>query len=627
MHVTRLSKRYGDRLILDEVSFRVAPGDRLAVVGRNGEGKTTLLRALAGEIGTDAGSVVLGKGERMAIHEQRPARTGAETVREHVLAGAPHALEAEERLASLQARMADGDAGQDVLSAYELAMADLERAGGWDWRVSAERTMRGLGVADSAWDQPLDTLSGGELTRVSLARALASHPDVLLLDEPTNHLDIESTEWLESALSSMATAIVVVSHDRWFLESVATQVLELRNGRARHWPMRYSRFRTERALAAEREAGATARQAAEIARLERFVERWRSGTKARQAQSRAKRLDRMAPAGAPSRERALAFGFPRAPRAPRIVISAEEIELSVEGRTLLSGDVVIERGERVALVGPNGAGKTTLLETLLGIRTPARGRVRIGHGVERAYFSQHADEVDERRSVVEEMLTRSSLTKTEARTLLGGFLFSGAAAEAPIERLSGGERRRLSLACLVAGGGNLLALDEPTNHFDAESREALEEAISAYDGTVLLISHDRALIDAVTTRTIAIEDGRLVSRPGGYAELVRARREAERAAAETPPAAPARAASAEGRRPKRRAGASSSRAKREAKRLEERIATLESERATLEEELAQPEVAGDPERVAAHGARHRDVEQELAWLMLEWEKTAEAAGG
>jgi ATP-binding cassette subfamily F protein 3 len=622
VQVTRLSKRYGDRPILDDVSFRVGSGERLAVVGRNGEGKTTLLRALSGEIGLDGGSVSLAKGERVAIHDQRPPRSGGESVREYVLAGAPHALAAEEALARLQARMADGDTSEGVMGAYERATAELERAGGWDWRVSAERTMRGLGIVEGHWDQQLDSLSGGELTRVSLARALASNPDVLLLDEPTNHLDIESAEWLEAALTSMASAIVVVSHDRWFLESVATAVLELRSGRARLWPMRYSKFRAERLLAAEREAAAGARQAAEIARLERFVERWRSGTKARQAQSRAKRLARMAPVETSRRERAVAFGFPKAARAPKIVISAEELRISAGDRELLSGDVVIERGERVALLGPNGAGKTTLLETLLGMRTPAAGRVRIGHGVERAYFSQHADELDDDRTVVEEMLSRSTLNRTQARTLLGGFLFSGDAADAPVSRLSGGERRRLALACLVAGGGNLLALDEPTNHFDAESREALEDAIAAYDGTVILISHDRALIDAVATRTVAIEDGALVSRPGGYAELVASRKAAERPS----PSVAERNGST--RRPKPRPGARRSqgtRARREAKKLEDRIAKLEGELAAIESELAQPDVTADSDLVAEKGARHRDVEQEIAWLMHEWERVSESA--
>lgn len=624
MHVTRLQKRYGDRLILDDVSFRLDAGERLAIVGRNGEGKTTLLRALSGELGVDAGTVSMPKGARTALHDQRPPRATDESVRRYVLGGAPNALAAEERLAALQERMAGGDADAAVMNAYERAMAELEAAGGWDWRVTAERTMRGLGITEDRFEQPLSTLSGGELTRVSLARALAGHPDVLLLDEPTNHLDIESAEWLESALTGLAGSIVVVSHDRWFLESVATEVLELRSGRARLWPMGYSKFRTERLLAAEREAAAGAKQAAEIARLERFVERWRSGTKARQAQSRAKRLERMAPVETSRRERSVAFGFPKAARSPKIVISAEELELRAGERELLSGDVVVERGERVALVGPNGAGKTTLLETLLGMRTPAAGRVRIGHGVEPAYFSQHADELDEDRTLVEEMIARSTLNRTQARTLLGGFLFGGEAAEAPIARLSGGERRRLALACLVAGGGNLLALDEPTNHFDAESREALEDAIGAYDGTVILISHDRALIDAVATRTLAIENGGLVSRPGGYAELAAARRAAERAAAPTP------ARGGPSRRPKgrseqeRRSGGS--RARREARKLEDRIAKLESELAAIESELAQPDVTSDPGRVAERGARHRDVEREIAWLMLEWERMSESAG-
>jgi len=619
-----VGKSFGARRVLDDVSFRVDPGTRLAVVGRNGEGKTTLLRVLAGLIEPDEGSVALGKGSRVALHEQRPERPEGVSVGEYVAEGLADAQEAEAELAALGERMAAGDSDAQVLTAYAAAEARLERVGGYDWRAGLERTMRGLGIDAARAEEPLARLSGGELTRASLARALVSHPDVLLLDEPTNHLDIEAAEWLERALPDLGATVVVVSHDRWFLESVATAVVEIERGRARLYPMGYSRYRRERAAEAERLGAQAARQAAEIARLERFVERWRAGTKARQAQSRAKRLAKIDRIEAPRSRRSLEFGFPKAERSAKVVVEAERLTVMAGDRAVLEdAGVVIERGERVAILGPNGAGKTSLLETLLGARPPGRGRVSIGHRVQIAYFTQHADELPPGRSPVEALLAGSNLNRTQARTLLGGFMFPGEAAEARIDVLSGGERRRLALACLVAGGGNLLALDEPTNHFDAESREALEAAIDAYEGTVLLISHDRALIDAVATRTLSLEDGRVVSREGGYAELI-----AARAAAARPDAPPAKAARTE--RPARaerppRKDAAKTRAGREARKLERRIADLEVELAELEVELARPEVAADPERIGEGGRRHRDLQHEIAWLMREWEQAAEAA--
>ena len=621
MQAISITKSFGARTLLDGVSFKVEPGSRLAIVGRNGGGKTTLLRVLAGQIPADGGSVAAGKGARIALHDQRPPRVAGISVGDYVAEGLADARDAEDELARLGERMADGDAGSDVLAAYAAAEARLERVGGYDWRAGVERTMRGLGIDATRAAEPLEHLSGGELTRASLARALASRPDVLMLDEPTNHLDIQSAEWLERALPDLGATVIVVSHDRWFLESVATAVLELDRGNARLWPMGYSRFRRERAAEAARLGVQAARQQAEIARLERFVERWRAGTKARQARSRAKRLAKVERIDAPRGDRALAFGFPKAERSAKVVIEASGLTVMAGDNALLEGaDVVVERGERVALVGPNGAGKTSLLETLLGIRAPGRGRVSIGHRVQIAHFTQHADELPPGRTPIEALLAASTLNRTQARTLLGGFLFPGEAAEGSLDNLSGGERRRLALACLVAGGGNVLALDEPTNHFDAESREALEAALEAYEGTVVLISHDRALIDAVATRTLSIEDGVLVSRAGGYGALVAAR--ATLAPPEPTPAAPARRPAAE--RPARR-DRGATRARKEARRLEERIAALEGELAAVEDDLARPEVASDPERVGAGGRRHGELQEEIAWLLREWEQVAESA--
>jgi ATP-binding cassette, subfamily F, member 3 len=623
VQITGLAKSYGARTLFEGVSFRLDPGERLAVVGRNGTGKTTLLRCLAGQVAPDAGEVVLPRGARLALHDQRPPLGRELTLGEYVAEGLAGHSDIERRLAELEARMAAGDHGPEVMRAYERAHAELDHAGGYAWRSWLERVLRGLGIGEGELDRPLASFSGGELTRASLARALVSRPDVLLLDEPTNHLDLPSMEWLEEALSDVGAAIVLVSHDRWFLESVASAVLDL-EGRPRVWPMRYSAFRRAKAEALAQQATQAERQEQEIAHLERFVARWRAGTRSRQAQSRLKRLERIERVEAPTRARALEFGFPRAERPGRVVIEAHDLEVRAGERTLVSGaSFAVERGQRVAVVGPNGAGKTSLVETLVGRRRAHHGRVAIGHRVAIGYFSQHAQELRGDRTVLETVLAGSSLTQTQARTLLGRFLFPGEVADRRVEVLSGGERRRLALVALIARGGNLLMLDEPTNHLDVESREALEDALLAYDGTVVFVSHDRALIDLVATHTLALEDGAVRMRAGGYSDLVRAR---EAAAAPPPPPAPGRrpartAAQDGGGRPK----AASRRRVSELARIEGRIGALEEGLREVEAELSDPAAAADRGRVTALGDRHRELQTELAWLMAEWERAAEAA--
>ena len=625
MEVVQLSKSFGARQVLNEVSFRVAPGDRLAAVGRNGEGKTTLLRIVAGQLAPDGGRVSLPKGARVALHDQRPPlEVAGRTLEEYVAEGMADAIEAEAQLAALEQRMQDGDAGPDVMAAYGRAHAVLERAGGYQWRSWMSRVTRGLGIPDARLSDPLSVFSGGELTRASLARALVARPDVLLLDEPTNHLDVASTEWLEDAVAEMGCAVILVSHDRYFLESIATGVLELDRGRSKLWPFGYSRFRRERALALEIEAKEAERTAAEIARLERFVERWRAGTRSRQAKSRAKRLDRIDRPDVRSDQKALAFGFPPVAASGRVVLEAHGLRVAVGERVLIDGaDLVIERGERVAIVGPNGAGKTTLLETLIGLRPPAAGRVGIGHKVDLSYYSQHDQELRGDRTIVDTILAETALTRTQARTLLGAFLFPGALADRRVADLSGGERRRLQLALLVAGGGNVLVFDEPTNHLDAESREALEDAMDAYTGTIVLISHDRALIDAIATRTVAIEDGGLVARDGGWADLLQARAEARAAVAPAPTPAPRRApAPPRAPRPIQKKGGSG----RRVRQLETKIARLEEDLEAVNAQLLDPDVARDHARSAELGDQYRQIQEDIAWAISEWEAAAEAAG-
>ncbi|MGI8920882.1 MAG: ABC-F family ATP-binding cassette domain-containing protein [Solirubrobacteraceae bacterium] len=520
-----LAKDVAGAPLLRGVALKLERRDRLTVAGRNGAGKTTLLRMLAGETSLDGGELMLQKGARVALHDQRPPRERGLSLRDYVLDGAADLVAVEARLAELEQAMADGAHDEDTLSDYAREQARLEHAGGYRWRDRATAALRGLGFDDSELDRSLQSFSGGELTRASLARALAGDPDLLLLDEPTNHLDIDSLEWLEKTLAALDAAIVLVAHDRWFLEAVGTAVLELEGGRSRYFKGSWHAWRKERA-ARELAAGrALERQQREIERLERFVERFRAGTRARQAQARHKRLDgieRLAPGVAA--EAAMGLRFAPAQRSGRVVFELEEARIELGSKLLLDGaSLWLERGEHVSLVGPNGAGKTTLIETLAGERQLARGKLRRGHNVNVALLSQHGDELGTDGTVLEAAQRATRLTPNKARALLGRFLFSGEQADKPLEGLSGGERRRLLLAILVASGANVLVLDEPTNHLDLESREALEEALLAFDGSLVLVSHDRALLAAVGTRTVAFEQGTLRSYAGGWAEYARTR--------------------------------------------------------------------------------------------------------
>jgi ATP-binding cassette, subfamily F, member 3 len=526
--------------LLRGVSFKLERRERMTIAGRNGAGKTTLLRMLAGETSIDKGELSIAKGVRIALHDQRPPRERAMALRDYVLSGCVEELEIEAELAALEARMAAGEGDDALLDRYARAQARLEARGGYLWRDRATGMAHGLGFVDADLDRPLDTFSGGQLTRASLARALATSADVLLLDEPTNHLDIESLEWLEQTLVELDAAIVLVAHDRWFLEAVGTAVLELEAGRSRFFAGTWHNWRKEQAARELALGKSIDKQQAEIARMERFIERFRyKATKARQAQSRVKKLAKIERIERdPKDGRSLEFQFAAPERSGRVIFELHDgrVEIGGDGNggtpplvLLDHAELWLERGEHVSLVGPNGTGKTTLIETLAGRRALAGGKLSTGHNVKVGYLSQHAEELgaggDPNQSVLDATQRATALTQGKARALLGGFLFSGEDAEKPLAGLSGGERRRLSLAILVHSGANVLILDEPTNHLDIESREALEDALREFTGAVLLVSHDRALLDAVGTRTVAVEDCSLHSYVGGWPEYVRVREE------------------------------------------------------------------------------------------------------
>jgi ATP-binding cassette subfamily F protein 3 len=596
------------------VSFKLERRERLTLSGRNGSGKTTLLRMLAGETSVDSGELVFAKGTRIALHDQRPPRDRGLSLRDYVLGGCGDLIALEEELARLEGRMAEGDASTATLDAYSRAQGRLEHAGGYNWRERAMGVVRGLGFHDDDLDRRLDTFSGGELTRGSLARTLAGDPDLLLLDEPTNHLDIESLEWLENQLTTIDAAVMLVAHDRWFLEAVGTAVLELEGGRGRFFKGPWHAWRKEQAARELALGRAIERQEAEIARLDRFVTRFRAGTRARQAQSRAKKLEKMdRVTGGPKDGKALGFKFEKATRAGRTIVELEKGMLRAGDKQLLEdAELWIERGEHVTLVGPNGAGKTTLIDTLAGARELEKGKLRRGHNVAIGYLSQHAEELGREGTVLEAAQRATGLTPNKARSLLGKFLFSGEEAEKPLEGLSGGERRRLSLAILVHSGANFLIIDEPTNHLDLESREALEDALRAFDGTLLLVSHDRALLDAVGTRTIAIEDRRLASYMGGWADYLRVREE-RKELARSPKAAKER----KPERP-RRAGVSKDR-KRRIGALEREIEAAEESLRALEDELADPSAWASPTSTGRSTQRHQEAKQKIEALYAQLE--------
>ena len=543
---SNLRKEFSGDPLFDRVSFTVGRRSRLSLAGPNGAGKTTLLRAIAGETSLQGGDLAFAKGTRVALHDQRPPRELDLTLREYVLSGARDLLAVEDDLRQLEREMSEGAHDEATLRRYAEAQARLEHAGGWAWRERIAQASRGLGFHEDDFDRKLSTFSGGELTRASLARSLSIDPDLLLLDEPTNHLDVENLEWLERELETLDAAVILVAHDRWFLEAVTTAVLELSPGGVHYFAGPWHEWRREkaaRAAAAERTAD---RVSEDIARLERFVARFRyKKSKAKQAQAKITQIGRLERERSAARgelealtrrRRTLGFDFLQPPRTGRIVLEAERLTLSAGDKRLLDdATIVVERGEKGGLVGPNGSGKTTLLHAILGEHPLDGGAARLGHGVVPGYFSQHTQELPTHGSVLDAASAATGLPRPQAQALLGRFLFSGwETHERAVTALSGGERRRLSLALLVASGANFLVLDEPTNHLDLESREALEASLEAFPGTVLIVSHDRALLDAVADRIVAVEDRSLRSYDGGWADLTR-----ERGAAASPEAKPA----------------------------------------------------------------------------------------
>jgi ATP-binding cassette, subfamily F, member 3 len=512
---------FGATTLLRDVTFTIAPGDKWGMVGRNGTGKTTLFRLMTGALVPTRGQVSRVAGTRVSLLDQHRELGGAATVWE-AAAGEFAELLALERSLAEQATALGEDASESALARYGRDLERFEHDGGYTVAPRVDAVLHGLGFDPAdARTRPLDTLSGGERGRVALARQLVAPADILLLDEPTNHLDLETTEWLEQYLRETPATVVVISHDRALLASVADHVLHLEDGTVTPYTGDYTAFvaqRAERRLAEQR---AGDRQRRMVAKEEDYIRRNIAGQNSRQAKGRRKRLERLPRLSPPAAaDEAMAVAFAVRERGGDQVLDARDVGLAVDGRPLLRAFTGrIGRGDRVGLIGPNGAGKSTLLDAIVGERPPAAGSLRLGGSISVAYYRQDLAQVPLDRTLYEVIADRRPMwTRGQVQGHLGRFGFSGDEVQRRVETLSGGERARVALAMIMLSGANLLIFDEPTNHLDVESIEALEDAIEQYPGTVLLVSHDRALLRALVSRVWVLHEQRVTTYDGTFAE-------------------------------------------------------------------------------------------------------------
>jgi ATP-binding cassette, subfamily F, member 3 len=624
--LNEVKKSYGVQAVLGAVSFQINPGEHVGLVGRNGAGKTTILRLITGAETADSGDVDRLRGLRIGILAQHVDFSGQQTVMDA-------ALEVFEKLRALETKMRElehvmtesaGAELERVMHAYSEAQHAYEHDGGFSYHARAEAVLLGLGFTKDEFEKRAESLSGGEKNRLGLARLLLLEPDILLLDEPTNHLDVEAVEWLEEFLANYRSAYLIISHDRFFLDHTVNRVLDLENGRVDSYRGNYSDYLVEKEERREQQQKAYEQQQELIAKTEDFIRRNLAGQKTKQAKSRRNMLERMERLDNVNNLDTANFKLKPTARTGDQVLVLDKLAIGFPGRTLARDlSLMLRRGERLGIIGGNGTGKTTLLRTILGEHRSLDGEARWGSGVNIGYYDQRLLSVDDRNTVIDELrsIASTSVGDGELRGFLGRFLFTGDDAFKPVSALSGGEKGRLALAKLIYSHANVLLLDEPTNHLDISSREALEAALNEYGGTIITVSHDRYFLDRVATQILFFGEKGVENFDGSYSEFYQAHHQvlAQEQAREAEIQKVERAA--------RKPPATTKKNKQKepnAAEIEAEIQSVEAEQQEIAERLSSEEIARDKDKLFELSEKYQVLDDRIKDLYQSWEAALKA---
>ena len=643
--VDKIAKAFGIHEIFKDVSFMIERGEHVGLVGVNGSGKTTMLRCLLNPDWIDSGAIKFEPGISVGYVQQGFTDIHG-TIWQFMLEACPEITSLRQKLAELEAASAklSGAELDDCLEEYGRVLKRYEFIDGYNYENRIKRVLIGLGYTEGWWQENAATLSGGQKTRLMLAAALVRNPDFMILDEPTNHLDIVMTEWLEKYLQEFKGGLLVVSHDRAFLDNVAVRILEMEGGKLQSFKGNYSRYLEQKAIQTATLEAAYNAQQDYIARTEAYIRRFKAGIKSKMARGRQSQLDRMERMDAPVHNEEFELRLPPAAECAERVLIMEDLTIGYGEKVLAKGiNLTLRRGEKAALLGANGTGKTTLFRTILGEIPPLKGKAKIGNRVQIGYFSQSYERLDAKQTLLENFVIEYGFTEEHTRSMLGGMLFHGDDVFKKIGELSGGQKARLVLLKLVLDGANCLVLDEPTNHLDIMARETVEAALEAFDGTVLVVSHDRYFVNEVADRIWEIEDLEVKDYKGNYdfyleekqkkaQALAEAQAEAEKAAAYAEAQAKKQAQQSAASAPaadKKQADKKKRYSPEEAAKLlpkvELSIREQEAMMGVLEKQMADPANHVDPEHSAAMAAEHDAYEAKIAELMEKWEALMEAA--
>ena len=627
-----LGKSFGVRQVFSNVSFEIKEGDRIALVGPNGAGKSTLLKCILGIEELDEGQVVMSPVASIGYLQQDVNLGDASLAEEIEIAWEDvHALE--NKLQELTTYLETHEASESDLQRLDYLQNRLEWLGGYDYEQKTKRIVYGLGFTDEDLYKPANAFSGGQKTRINLAKALVRRPDFLFLDEPTNHLDMEMLEWLEGYLSSYRGGILIVSHDRYFMDRIVTGVVELDHHKATTYRGNYSRYVAQREERLKADTIAYEKQQEYIKKTEEYIDKYRAGIKSKMARGRQSQLNRLERLEAPETSHSLDFKFPPAAMSADKVLVLDHVSIGYKTDDPIIDDVsvVVRRGESVALIGPNGAGKSTMVKAIVGELFPTEGHIDIGNRVQVGYFSQEHEELHDRWQVVDEIINNYNFTEEKARNVLGSFLFKGDDVFKLVGDLSGGERARLALLKLFLQGDNFLILDEPTNHLDVPTREIVERALQQFGGTCFIISHDRYFLDQVSTRTLVLENKGLTEYLGNYSYYKEKLKEQQDIAAltEVVEEVPKEDVKTEAKtistspsdEPKKKTNTYM--VEKQLAEVEEEIARLEATMKMYEVQLANPVVQQDLAEMENISKQLSDTESNLQKLYEKWEHFSE----